>query len=34
MRRGSLFWGTLILIAGVLLLVGNIFPGLFGNVSI
>jgi hypothetical protein len=34
MRRGSLFWGALILIAGVLLLVGNMFPNLFGNVSV
>ena len=34
MRRGSLFWGTLILIAGVFLLVGNLFPNLFGNVSV
>ena len=34
MRRGSLFWGTLILIAGVLLLVGNMFPNLFGSISV
>jgi hypothetical protein len=34
MRRGSLFWGALILLAGVLLLLNNFFPNLFSRISV
>jgi hypothetical protein len=34
MRRNSLFWGVLILIAGLFLLVNNLFPSLFNGVSV
>ena len=34
MRRGSFFWGSLILLVGLLLLVNNLFPGMFNGVGI
>jgi hypothetical protein len=34
MRRGSFFWGSIILLVGLALLVNNIFPGLFQGVGI
>lgn len=34
MRRGSLIWGSLILLAGVLLLLNNIFPDVFNRVNV
>jgi len=34
MRRNSLFWGSLILIAGLFLLVNNLFPNLFNGVNV
>jgi hypothetical protein len=34
MRRNSIFWGALILIAGLFLLVNNLFPSLFNGVSV
>ncbi len=34
MRRGSLIWGSLILLAGVLLLLNNFFPSWFYRISV
>jgi len=34
MRRGSLIWGSLILLAGLLLLLNNFFPAWFSRISV